>query len=216
MRNSVLHRTSILTLLVCAAVASAQAADAPADSSKTKTAAAAKHTKALPAKPTMTAGVAAPASATPVAPAASAPASPEPTTPAAPATSAPAASAPAVDSDELPATTSANGKVVLRENLYYYDAFNHRDPFRSLVDGAYNRSDKMDLVNLNSVQLVGIVRGEVDRFALLEDASGYSYILRVGDRVHNGTVVSIGEDELVARVTNFGQTTTVRLHLVGR
>ena len=64
--------------------------------------------------------------------------------------------------------------------------------------------------------LVPVVRGEVDRFALLEDASGYSYILRVGDRVHNGSVVSIGEDELVARVTNFGQTTTVRLRLVGR
>ena len=166
MRNS-MRRTSILASLVCAAVAaSAQAADAPADTTKA-------------------------------------------------AASAPAATASA-DNDTPAATTSANGKVVLRENLYYYDAFNRRDPFRSLVDGAYNRSDKMDLVNLNSVQLVGIVRGEVDRFALLEDASGYSYILRVGDRVHNGTVVSIGEDELVARVTNFGQTTTVRLHLVGR
>lgn len=115
----------------------------------------------------------------------------------------------------VPATTPA-GKITLRENLYYYDAFNRRDPFRSLVDGAFNRSDKMDLVNLSAVHLVGVVRGEVDRFALLEDANGYSYILRVGDRVHNGTVVSIGEDELVARVTNFGQTTTVRLHLVGR
>ncbi len=114
-----------------------------------------------------------------------------------------------------PAVTPT-GKVVLRENLYYYDAFNRRDPFRSLVDGAFNQSDRMDTVNLSAVQLVGIVRGEVDRFALLEDASGYSYILRVGDRVHNGSVVSIGEDELVARVTNFGQTTTVRLRLVGR
>jgi hypothetical protein len=104
-------------------------------------------------------------------------------------------------------TVTPSGKVVLRENLYYYDAFNRRDPFRSLVDGAFNQSDRMDR---------GVVRGEVDRFALLEDASGYSYILRVGDRVHNGSVVSIGEDELVARVTNFGQTTTVRLRLVGR
>ena len=109
-----------------------------------------------------------------------------------------------------------SGQVVLRENLYYYDAFNRRDPFRSLVDGPFNQSDRMDVVNLNVVQLVGIVRGEVDRFALLEDASGYSYILRVGDRVHNGSVVSIGQDDLVARVTNFGQTTTVRLRLVGR
>lgn len=114
------------------------------------------------------------------------------------------------------AAVTPPAKVVLRENLYYYDAFNRRDPFRSLVDGAFNQSDRMDTVNLSAVQLVGIVRGEVDRFALLEDASGYSYILRVGDRVHNGSVVSIGEDELVARVTNFGQTTTVRLRLVGR
>jgi len=166
MRNS-MRRTSILASLVCVAVAaSAQAADAPADTTKASAAA-------------------------------------------------PVSTAPA-DNDAPAATTSANGKVVIRENLYYYDAFNRRDPFRSLVDGAFNRSDKMDLVNLNAVQLVGIVRGEVDRFALLEDAGGYSYILRVGDRVHNGTVVSIGEDELVARVTNFGQTTTVRLHLVGR
>jgi hypothetical protein len=137
----------------------------------------------------------------------------------APATSTATTPAPATASaptDSTAAPRTANGKVVLRENLYYYDAFNRRDPFRSLVDGAFNRNDKMDLVNLSAVQLVGIVRGEVDRFALLEDASGYSYILRVGDRVHNGTVVSIGEDELVARVTNFGQTTTVRLHLVGR
>lgn len=125
-----------------------------------------------------------------------------------------AAAAPATTATSAPG--AGTGKVVLRENLYYYDAFNRRDPFRSLVDGAFNRSDRMELVNLNAVQLVGIVRGEVDRFAMVEDASGYSYILRVGDRVHNGTVVSIGEDELVARVTNFGQTTTVRLHLVGR
>lgn len=136
---------------------------------------------------------------------------------AAPATQAPANPAAQPDSTAVPAATvTPSGKVVLRENLYYYDAFNRRDPFRSLVDGAFNQSDRMEVVNLNAVQLVGIVRGEVDRFALLEDASGYSYILRVGDRVHNGSVVSIGEDELVARVTNFGQTTTVRLRLVGR
>lgn len=139
-------------------------------------------------------------------------------TPAAPANAqaAPAQTAPAQPDTAAAVAPAPGAKVVLRENLYYYDAFNRRDPFRSLIDGAFNQSDRMELVNLSAVQLVGIVRGEVDRFALLEDASGYSYILRVGDRVHNGSVVSIGEDELVARVTNFGQTTTVRLRLVGR
>jgi len=139
-------------------------------------------------------------------------------TPAAPAAAqaATAQAAPTQPDTSTAVAPAPGAKVVLRENLYYYDAFNRRDPFRSLIDGAFNQSDRMELVNLNAVQLVGIVRGEVDRFALLEDAGGYSYILRVGDRVHNGSVVSIGEDEMVARVTNFGQTTTVRLRLVGR
>ncbi|HEU4928437.1 MAG TPA: hypothetical protein VFU38_01305 [Candidatus Krumholzibacteria bacterium] len=136
--------------------------------------------------------------------------------PARPTTTQPAAQPAPADTTAAAPALVPGAKVVLRENLYYYDAFNRRDPFRSLIDGAFNQSDRMELVNLSAVQLVGIVRGEVDRFALLEDASGYSYILRVGDRVHNGSVVSIGEDELVARVTNFGQTTTVRLRLVGR
>jgi biotin carboxyl carrier protein len=114
-----------------------------------------------------------------------------------------------------PATATAPA-VKIRENSYYYSAFNRRDPFRSLIDGTFVRDEKMALVNLNAVTLVGIVRGEIDRFALLEDEDGFSYILRVGDRVRNGSVVSIGDQEMVARVTNFGQTTTIRLHLVER
>lgn len=107
-------------------------------------------------------------------------------------------------------------KVKLRENSYYYSAFNRRDPFRSLVSGKFVRNDKMALVNLNAVELVGIVKGDIDRFALLEDEKGFNYILRVGDRVHHGTVVSIGDQSMVARVTNFGQTSKFTLHLVQR
>lgn len=119
--------------------------------------------------------------------------------------------------DPAGATSTAPATPVkLRENSYYYSAFNRRDPFRSLIDGAFVRNEKMALVNLNAVSLVGVVKGELDRFGLLEDEDGFSYILRVGDRVRNGSVVSIGDQELVARVTNFGQTTTIRLHLVER
>jgi len=126
----------------------------------------------------------------------------------------PAPATPTV-SDALSAP-DAKANVKLRENSYYYSAFNRRDPFMSLVDGAFIRDEKMALVNLNAVTLVGIVKGELDRFALLEDEKDFSYILRVGDSVRNGTVVSIGDQELVARVTNFGQTSTIRLHLTQR
>jgi len=112
--------------------------------------------------------------------------------------------------------TAETKKVNLRENQYYYSAFNKRDPFMSLIVGDFVRKAKMTVVDLNTVELVGIVRGELDRFALLEDENGYSYILRVGDQVINGSVVAIGEETMVARVTNFGQTTKLTLHLSKR
>jgi hypothetical protein len=114
------------------------------------------------------------------------------------------------------ALCNTGGKVKLRQNHYYYSAFNRRDPFRSLVSGKFVRNKRMETVNLNAVELVGIVRGELDRFALLEDDKGFNYILRVGDRVRNGTIVSIGDQSMVARVTNFGQTSKFTLHLVQR
>jgi hypothetical protein len=114
------------------------------------------------------------------------------------------------------ALSNTGGKVKLRQNHYYYSAFNRRDPFRSLVSGKFVRNSRMEMVNLNAVELVGIVKGDLDRFALLEDDKGFNYILRVGDKVRNGTVVSISDQSMVARVTNFGQTSKFTLHLVQR
>ena len=117
------------------------------------------------------------------------------------------------------ATKAAAGgqkKVKLRSNNYYYGAFDRRDPFRSLVEGKFVKNDRMSVVELGSVELVGIVKGEMDLFALLEDNKGFSYIIRVGDPVRNGTVIAISDQALVARVTNFGQTSKYTLHLVQR
>ena len=77
-------------------------------------------------------------------------------------------------------------------------------------------NSRMELVNLNGVELVGIVKGELDQFALLEDEKGFSYILRVGDGVRNGHIVSISDHAMVARVTTFGRTSKFTLHLVQR
>ena len=111
------------------------------------------------------------------------------------------------------ARAESEKKVKIRENTYYYGAFSRRDPFRSLIVGDFVQQKRMSPVDLGGVELVGIVRGELDRFALLEDNKGFSYILRIGDRVRNGSIVSIGDQSMVARVTNFGQTTKVTLHM---
>lgn len=116
---------------------------------------------------------------------------------------------PAADANE-PQTRS---KVKLRENTYFYRAYNRRDPFQSLIVGEFVSDKKMETVDISRVVLVGIVKGELDRFALLEDDKGFSYVLRVGDQVKNGAVVAIGDESMVARVTNFGQTRKFTLHL---
>jgi len=123
---------------------------------------------------------------------------------------------PATDTPATDDATSPKGKTVLRENSYYYGAFNRRDPFRSLVSGRFVRDDMMETVDLTGVELVGIVKGDLDRFALMEDEKGFTYILRVGDRVRNGSIVAIGEQSMTARIVTFGQTSKFTLHLVER
>jgi len=125
----------------------------------------------------------------------------------------------AADAKETTATATKAGAVKksnLRESSYYYGAFNRRDPFRPLVSGDFIRDDMMERIELTAVELVGVVRGDLDRFALLEDEKGFTYILRIGDKVRNGTIVAIGEQTMTARITNFGQTSKYTLHLVER
>ncbi len=114
------------------------------------------------------------------------------------------------------AETKARKKTNIRDNSYYYSAFNRRDPFASLVVGDFITEKKMSPIELGRVQLVGIVKGELDRFALLEDNKGFSYILRIGDRIKNGSIVAIGDKSMVARVTTFGQTRKLTLRLAER
>ena len=105
------------------------------------------------------------------------------------------------------------GKII-REKRYYYQAFNRRDPFQSLIVGEYEQS-QFELVDINAVTLVGVLSGGMEKYAMLEDSNGYAYILKAGDPIRNGSIVSVGERTLVARITMFGQTTSVSLSIEG-
>ena len=101
----------------------------------------------------------------------------------------------------------------VRSNEFFYQSYGKADPFRALVDGKYEQAHAGELVDVNSAQLVGVMWGEADQFALVEDGDGFGYILRVGDRVLNGRVVSIRKDRLTARLTLYGISNTVVLKL---
>jgi hypothetical protein len=101
----------------------------------------------------------------------------------------------------------------VRTNEFFYQSYGRNDPFKQLVDGQYEQSGAGELVDANSARLVGVMWNADDQFALVEDGEGFGYILRVGDRVRNGRVVSIRKDRLTARLTLYGISNTVVLKL---
>ncbi len=101
----------------------------------------------------------------------------------------------------------------LRANEFFYQSYGKDDPFKVLVDGNYQQMEANELVDINSAHLVGVMWGQDDRFALVEDGEGFGFILRVGDRVRSGRIVSIRKNSLTARVTLYGITNKVILKL---
>ena len=101
----------------------------------------------------------------------------------------------------------------IRRNEFFYQSYGKNDPFRSLVSGEFEQHTASEVVEISSARLVGVMWGEDDRFALVEDGGGFGYILRVGDRVRNGRVVSIRTNSITARITLYGITSSVVLKL---
>jgi hypothetical protein len=101
----------------------------------------------------------------------------------------------------------------IRANEFFYQSYGKSDPYAVLVSGDFEKTTASELVDMNSAHLVGVMWGQDDKFALVEDGDGFGYILRVGDRVRHGRVVSIRKNSLTARVTLYGITNKVVLKL---
>ena len=141
-----------------------------------------------------------------------------PATAAAPARRKPAASAPARASGKPAATAGAvvQSAAHLDDQVaYQYNALGRRDPFQSLLSGEYVGSDVGGGAppDVGGLKVVGIVWGDADQFALVEDARGDSHILRRGDKVMNGFVEVLKRDAMILNLTLDGQSQSVRVPL---
>jgi hypothetical protein len=98
---------------------------------------------------------------------------------------------------------------------YQYNALGRRDPFQSLVGGEYVGVDVGGAAppDVGGIKVVGIVWGDADQFALVEDARGDSHILRRGDKVMNGYVETLKRDAMIVNLTLDGQSQSVRVPL---
>ena len=95
---------------------------------------------------------------------------------------------------------------------YQYNALGRRDPFMPLVGGAEFVPIEAP-PEVGAMQVVGIVWGTQDRFAIIEDGRGNSTVLRPGDKVMNGVVEGLKRDGVIVSLTTDGQTQSVTIPL---
>jgi hypothetical protein len=103
--------------------------------------------------------------------------------------------------------------VIMRRERYFYSSFARRDPFASLISGSFAATTGNDLLDIGEISLVGVVWGEDDKFAVVQDVRKHVHVLRVGDRVVNGTVVKVTKTSLTVQHYFFGETANVTIQM---
>jgi hypothetical protein len=98
----------------------------------------------------------------------------------------------------------------------FYDDLGRRDPFEPLLKGLRSGFLSDELPSVETLRMVGVLKDDDQALALMEDTEGHSYILRPGDAVENGRVLSVGEARTVIQVDEYGWTRTVVLQLSSR
>ena len=69
------------------------------------------------------------------------------------------------------------------------------------------------LASIENLTLVGVLQSFNQNLALLEDSRGFGYILQAGDRVKDGRVLRVDQDQVVFQMTEYGWTRNVTLEL---
>jgi hypothetical protein len=117
----------------------------------------------------------------------------------------------------VPVSPPAAPEQRLEEHVtYQYNALGRRDPFVSLIGGAFVGADVGGEAppDPGGIRVVGIVWGANDQFAMVEDVRGNSYVLRKGDALQNGVVDELRRDALVVSVKTDGQSQQVVIPFV--
>jgi hypothetical protein len=95
-----------------------------------------------------------------------------------------------------------------------YKSSGRRDPFGSLIDAdrTYDNPVEIRIPNVEGLRLVGVLSSDGDsNRALFEDKAGLSYILKGGDKVRNGYVLRVDEDQVYFQIFEYGWSRTVAL-----
>ncbi len=97
--------------------------------------------------------------------------------------------------------------------IVVYNSGGRVDPFAPLIEDAVAASEPQRLPDVEALRLVGVLLDEGDDRGLFQDFNGYYYILREGDSVKNGYLLSIAEDRATFQIRQYGWNRQVALDL---
>ncbi|MGB8657281.1 MAG: AMIN domain-containing protein [Candidatus Zixiibacteriota bacterium] len=104
-------------------------------------------------------------------------------------------------------------ELVPERKLVSFNPETKRDPFAPLSEKQDINFEAAPLPRFESLKLVGIIRDKSGNQALLEDEIGFGYILKMGDKIKNGYVVSVEDNQVVFHVQEYGEYRTMTLDL---
>jgi Tfp pilus assembly protein PilP len=104
-------------------------------------------------------------------------------------------------------------EAVFQRKVIYYQGEDRRDPFAPLTERISTDFGKIPLPMFESLKLVGVLKDEEGNRALLEDEKGYGYILKSGDKIKNGYVVSVEDNKVIFQIEEYGWSRTIALEL---
>ena len=120
-------------------------------------------------------------------------------------------SAPVASLTTLPPLKGPSAELVPQRSKVVYHTEGRRDPFLALLQsGGYNAAALPDVSNL---RLVGLLHDVHESWGLFEDANGFGFILKKGDRVKNGRLTKIKNNRAFFRLTEFGWSRSVQVDL---
>lgn len=104
-------------------------------------------------------------------------------------------------------------EVVPKRRIIYYHGEGKRDPFVPLTQRISTELGEISLPTFESLKLVGVLKDEAGNRALLEDERGYGYIMKNGDKIKNGWVVSVEDNKVIFQIQEYGWSKTIALEL---
>lgn len=115
--------------------------------------------------------------------------------------------------DRPPKTKGTLAAALPTREIVKYRSFGRRDPFMPLVSKSASGFQSGGLPDVETLRLVGILKGDRGSLALLEDMEGYGYIVQDGDKVKNGYVVQIYQNKILFQIHEYGWSRSVALSI---